>query len=365
MKKILMFCSLLILALGVGCQGQKRQVVTITPDNVDATTAIRDAIEELAECDEIVIELQKGLYRVNPDLAFEKYVAITNHGNGLKKIAFPISNHKKVKIEGNGATLIFNGQMMPFLFENCDRVEVSNLTINWDIPFTFLAEVLATNEAEGWREVRARGKEEGFSWSLKKGKIQFPDIDGFSYSSLGSTLAFDAQTKRPIVGALDIHSEPTKVELLSNGNLKIYEKLRQMPPVGSLLSSKGDRANDRYAPAFDFKECGNIILEGVTIHHALGMGFLFERSEDIIIRECKVCLEEGSQRVISSTADATHFANCRGDILIENSLFENMLDDGTNVHGTYVKVSEVVDPHTVRVAFHHFEQLGFKFAEES
>ena len=37
-----------------------------------------------------------------------------------------------------------------------------------------------------------------------------------------------------------------------------------------------------------------------------------------------------TQRVISTTADATHFVNCKGDILIENCRFENMLDDGTN-----------------------------------
>ncbi|MFR9495990.1 MAG: right-handed parallel beta-helix repeat-containing protein [Rikenellaceae bacterium] len=362
MKKFLHLLLLLPLALGSSCQ-DKSQTITIASTEADATRLIREAIESAASCDVLTLVLESGVYYFTPELAFEKYAPITNHGNGLKKIAFPISNHKKVVIEGNGAKLIFHGQMMPFLFEDCDNVEVRNLTIDWDTPFTFLGEVVATSAKEGWREIKPRTEEDGFSWSLKNGQILFPNIDGFNYECLGSTLAFDATTKRPIAGALDLHSEPTKVEMLNNGNLKIYEKLRQMPPVGSMLSSKGDRANDRYAPAFDFKECRNILLEGVTIHHALGMGFLFERSEDITIKECQIRLAEGSQRVISSTADATHFANCRGDILVEDCLFENMLDDGTNVHGTYVKVTEVVDPNTVRVAFHHFEQLGFKFAD--
>lgn len=39
-----------------------------------------------------------------------------------------------------------------------------------------------------------------------------------------------------------------------------------------------------------------------------------------------------------------------------------MLDDGTNVHGTYVEVDKVIDDHTVRVVLKHFEQSGFKFA---
>lgn len=354
---------LLSLTLAVGCQSATSTEIVLKPSSEDMTTSLRNEIEKFSGSSELVIRLEEGTYRFNPELAYEKYEPITNHGNGVKRIAFPLSGFKKVTIEGNGAKLLFHGQMMPFLFEGCENVEVHDLTIDWDIPFTFLAEVVATNAKEGWREVRPRDAKDGFSWRLQRGKILYPNIDGFNYAYLGSTLAFDAETKRPVVGVLDLHSEPTNVEKLKNGNLKIYEKLRQMPPVGSLLSSKGDREHDRYAPAFDFKECSNILLKGVTIHHALGMGFLFERSENITISGCEIRLAEGSKRVISSTADATHFANCKGDILIENCRFENMLDDGTNVHGTYVEVTEVVDPSTVRVAFKHFEQLGFKFAD--
>ncbi len=367
MKKILQILSFAALIFGVGCndcsvEATSREI-TIEPVEGDVTYQLRCAIEAVGECDELTIKLTDGTYKFSPDLAFEKYAPITNHGNGVKRIAFPLNGYKKVTIEGNGAKLLFHGQMMPFLFEGCDNVEVRDLTIDWDTPFTFLAEVIETNAKEGWRVVRPRTAEDGFSWTLKGGKIQYPNIDGFNYSYLGSTLAFDAETKRPVVGVLDLHSEPTKVVELKNGDLKIYERLRQMPPVGSLLSSKGDREHDRYAPAFDFKECSNILLDGITIHHALGMGFLFERSEDITIKDSKIVLSEGSKRVIASTADATHFANCRGEILIEGCRFENMLDDGTNVHGTYVEVTEVVDPTTVRVAFQHFEQMGFNFAE--
>ncbi|MFR9497941.1 MAG: right-handed parallel beta-helix repeat-containing protein, partial [Rikenellaceae bacterium] len=210
MIKILKLFSFLLLSSVVSLQDGAAQVVRIPCSDADATTSIREAIEAAAYQDEIIIELEEGTYLLNPDLAFEKYAPITNHGNGLKKIAFPISGYKKVVIEGNGAKLIFHGQMMPFLFEDCENIEVRNLTINWDIPFTFLAEVVATSSEEGWREVKPRGADDGFSWRLSKGEILFPDVDGFSYSHLGSTLAFDAQTKRPIEGVLDLHSEPTR-----------------------------------------------------------------------------------------------------------------------------------------------------------
>lgn len=132
--------------------------------------------------------------------------------------------------------------------------------------------------------------------------------------------------------------------------------------MGSILHSKGDHDHNRYAPAFQITSSKNIQLDHITVHHALGMGFLFERTENINITHCGIYVREGSDRVVSTIADATHFANCKGDILIENSTFKHMLDDGTNVHGTYVVVDKVIDEHTVRVALQHFEQMGFEFA---
>ncbi len=336
-----------------------QEIINIPLQDGDATWSIRKAIEN-AKTDDIKINLQKGTYFCKPDYATEKYCAITNHGNGIKKIIFPIKGFKKVELEGNGATILCHGQLFPFLFEECNNVKISGVTVNWDIPFTFLGEVIAINPKEGWREIKPM--REGFSWKLEKNKIMFPNIDGFNYSILGSTLPFDKTTKKVVTGAQDMHSDPTKVIELPNGNLRIYEKQKYYPPIGSLLSSKGDREKDRYAPAFDFKECQNININNVTVHHALGMAYLFERSEDIKVLNSKVVLPPNTNRVISSTADATHFANCKGDILIEGCRFENMLDDGTNVHGTYVEVNKIIDSRTIRVKLKHFEQLGFKFA---
>lgn len=336
--------------------------IVIEPTGEDMTPMIREILENSIERD-IILEFKKGEYKFLPDYATGKYLNITNHGNGYKKIIFNFEKFRSVTIKGNGSEFIFHGQSMPFFFEECESVNISGLTIDWDIPFTFLGKVIAINEKEGWRDIKP--KTEGFSWAVKKGRLEFPNIDGFSYAYPGSTLAFDAKEKRPVHGAWDINSNPRWVEELPNGNLRFHEHLNHYPPIGSLLSSKGNREHDRYAPAFEFKSSSNILLENIIIHHALGMGFLFERSENIQILNSGVHLREGSNRVISSTADATHFANCRGSILIENCRFENMLDDGTNVRGTYAVIDEIIDNKTVRTKFMHFEQLGFEFVAPS
>ncbi len=358
MKK-LKIISLSLLAL-IASSLNATQIIKLSPSAEDMTPVVRQALENTNDKD-LKIILEKGTYKFRPDYAFEKYCTITNHGNGLKRIAFYLEGFNSVEIEGNGSELIFHGQMAPFQFIDCREIKAHNLSIDWDIPFTFVGEVVAVNEEEGWREIMPY--REGFSWEVKKDVLYFPNVDGFNYQYLGSTLPFDKKEKRVVHGGLDQHSRPTKVVELPNGNLKIYEHMKHFPPVGSVLNSKGDRHNDRYAPAFQVKYSENVTFDNLVVHHALGMGYLFERTDGIKITNSGVYLNEPTQRVVSSTADATHFANCKGEVLIENCRFENMLDDGTNVHGTYVMVDEVINAKTVRVELMHFEQLGFKFAE--
>lgn len=337
-----------------------KQVIKLSPTAEDMTPVVREAIESINDKD-VKIILEKGTYKFLPNYALDQYCTITNHGNGLKKIAFLLEGLNSIEIEGNGSELIFHGQMAPFQFIDCREVKTQNLSIDWDIPYTFVGEVIAINKEEGWRDIMPY--REGFNWEVKKGVLYFPNVDGFNYQYLGSTLPFDKEEKRVVHGGQDQHSRPTKVVELKNGNLRIYENLKYFPPVGSVVNSKGDRHNDRYAPAFQVKYSDNVTFDNVIVHHALGMGYLFERTDGIKILNSGVYLNEPTKRVVSSTADATHFANCKGDILIENCRFENMLDDGTNVHGTYVMVDEIIDAKTVRVELKHFEQLGFRFAE--
>ena len=45
-------------------------------------------------------------------------------------------------------------------------------------------------------------------------------------------------------------------------------------------------------------------------------------------------------------------------------MFENMLDDATNIHGTYVRVNKIIDDYTLAVETYHPHQNGYLFGEE-
>ncbi|UZO82212.1 right-handed parallel beta-helix repeat-containing protein [Aquimarina sp. ERC-38] len=356
-KNFLVFTILFVSLKTIAIQAQK--TIEIKHSEKDMTLVIREALENVKEKN-LKLVFEKGIYKFLPEYALSKYSFITNHGNGYKRIIFRFEDFDTIDIEGNGSEFIFNGLTAPFQFENCKKITIKNLTIDWDIPLIFQAEVTAVNEQAGYFD--AIPFKDGYNWLYKNDKISFPDINDFSFKSFGHAHCFDKETKATAHGAWGLHLNSTKIEKLDGGVFRFYEKLKHYPPVGCILAAKGEKELNRYAPAFQTQNSANILIDQVIIHHALGMGFLFERTENIKITNSGVYTRDGSDRYISSTADATHFANCKGDILIENCRIEGMLDDGTNVHGTYVTVNKIIDEYTVRVAFQHFEQMGFEFA---
>lgn len=353
--------ALLIMFMIVAFSAKALETIHIKYSKNDITSTVREAIN-CAKTKEIKIVFEKGIYNFLTEYAHTRFSYITNHGNGYKNVAFRFDGFNAIEIDGNGSEFIFHGRFAPFQFENCKNINLKNITIDWDIPYIFQARVLSTNKKEGYMDVKPLV--DGYSWKFKDDKITFPNINEFNFHELGHTHCFNPKTKSTFYGSFGLHLNPKKVEKLGKGVFRFYERLRKFPPVGSIVAAKGGKYLNRYAPAFQTQECKNVVFDKVIIHHALGMGFLFERTEDIKIINSGVYTRDGSDRYISSTADATHFANCKGDILVENCRIEGMLDDGTNVHGTYVKVDEVVDQYSVRVALHHFEQKGFKFADK-
>ena len=68
--------------------------------------------------------------------------------------------------------------------------------------------------------------------------------------------------------------------------------------------------------------------------------------------------------MITISADATHFVDCKGTVILEDCVFESMLDDATNIHGVYMKLDSLVSGTVFRASFGHFQQEGNHFADE-
>lgn len=254
--------------------------------------------------------------------------------------------------------------ILPFYIFNSKNIHISGISIDWQAPLYIQGEILGYSEEDGYYDVRLH--KEGYDWEISRyGYLKFPTYS--PYSTVGESLVFDKERNAPIYGSnkYDIHrkGEDVVTTRLDDGTIRIHEKLKNYPPIGSIINFKGPNGENRYSPAFYAKNSTDIKLDDINIFHAPGMGILCEKVENAYFDKINIVVPKDSDRTVSVTADATHFCNCKGEVIIENSIFENMLDDGTNVHGTYVEVAEILDERTIRTKLHHPQQGGFIFAE--
>jgi hypothetical protein len=169
-------------------------------------------------------------------------------------------------------------------------------------------------------------------------------------------LEFDATRHEPAQTGRDyLNVQNMMVKELKAGVVRIFfPKLN-----GTVGNTMVFNATDRLVPAFTISDSKDVDFSGLTIFHAGGVGIIAQRSNNIMVDKVKVVAPAG--RMVSTVADATHFVNCGGKITLQNSVFESMMDDATNIHGIYVKIIKIISPKEVLVKLIHYQQFGFDF----
>lgn len=118
----------------------------------------------------------------------------------------------------------------------------------------------------------------------------------------------------------------------------------------------------RPTPGIFLSQDVNTTLENIKVHYAEGMGLLAQVCENITLDKFQVCLKgDDDPRYFTTQADATHFSGCKGKIISRNGLYEGMMDDAINVHGTYLKVVSRADDHTLVGRYMHDQSWGFEW----
>lgn len=357
----------MLVAITSSCLGQtnttKHYVFEALDNDEDFTSKVFEVLHNAKEL-ECTIEFKTGTYNFYPEKAYEKYVKISNNDNALRKFIFALEGRKNMTINGNGSTFVFHGSVIPFLIENSTNVKIENLNIEYDFPFDFEGVVVANNQEEKTFDLKIH---EDNKYRIKDDILYF---SGYDWEiGLGENIVYNATTKSPEYYTShyehDFHKNFLKAQSLDDRIVR-FSNLNavKVPPVGSIYSDKGPHGENRNIVGFRVYKSKNLELNNINVYHAGAMALIAEKTETISLNKFNVILKEESSRVISATADATHFINCKGEITINNCRFENMLDDATNVHGTYMINNEVIDSVTVAVKFGHFQQQGFDFAEK-
>lgn len=379
----------LLLMTASSC-GNKETVVYASDygleEGIDNTQAIARALDACRIRKATKLVIPDGQYDIYPDKAGQKYLNISNNDDGMKRIVFDLDGIKNLEIDGGGAQFICHDHMIPFSVVGCENVTLRNFSIDWDRPFYLQGQVTSVDRADNSFDMRILDE---CNWEIQGDKLRFSNKkgpvsnnwyfmappmqkDAVWYQDMYWNIWYDPDTKAPAycnelttrVSEWNFGLErPYSVSALGGNVVRIKDACEELPREGWILVCVGVLSKNRLSPAIYLSHSSDILVEDVTVHHAAGMALIAERCEDVTLSRYNVLLPEGSDRIVTSLADASHFVGCKGQIQLKDCVFENMLDDGTNVHGVYAEIAGVSDPHTFGMTRGHSQQQGFDFAQ--
>lgn len=313
-----------------------------------------------AECapeDSIILRFAKGKYFFHEAGAAVRTYYISNHDQtNPKKVGIDLEGFKHLTLDGNDAEFIFHGRMLPLALLNSANCTLRNFSIDFANPHISQIEVVENDAEKGITFVPAPW----VKWRISKDSVFEAYGDGWT-NHPGYGIAFERETRHIVYNTSDLPCPTKGLTTTADGKLLSpkWKDSRLVP--GTVIAMRGW---GRPAPGILLHHNRNTVLENVKVHYAEGMGLLAQLCENITLQGFGVCLKGADDpRYFTTQADATHFSGCKGKILSYDGLYEGMMDDAINVHGTYLKVVKRVDDHTLIGRYMHDQSWGFKWGE--
>ena len=363
MKRIILNLSLLILLMSA-CSGEKivkmrdYGIVPDTKENLspkmqEALVAIKQAYEGK----KVTLLFEPGQYDFHATDAVQKEYYVSNHDQpNPKAVGLVLEDWKCLTLDGAGADFIFHGRMLPLSLLRSENTVLKNFSIDFETPHIAQVEIVKSDaegtvfQIEPWVKARVG----------QNGHFENYDDTWRNYPQAG--IAFDGKTRHVVYKTSDLWCPTNETKQLDECTfLAPHWKDGRLVP-GTKVAM---RTWERPAPGIFLYMNKDTRLENVTVHYAEGMGLLAQICENITLEKFNVCLRgEDDPRYFTTQADATHFSACKGKIISCNGLYEGMMDDAINVHGTYLKIVKRLDDHTVVGRYMHPQAYGFYWGDK-
>lgn len=358
--KIHSIISLSLLTILSACC--KSVIISYDPEIEDYSPIVREILEANPKGN-LTLKFEEGTYPFYPEKCVDEYMVVSNNDNGQKHIAFNIKGMKDVKVMGRATVLQFHGMMVPFSINNSENVDLEGITIDWEDRFTMEATVTAVDVAERSFTMRILPD---VDYRIENGQFLYKGYDW--ELGLGENIIFDPSTRSPYYFTERYAHWPEKVlvaEELEPGLVKFSNVWSAaLPPIGGVWVDKGPYTQNRLCPGIILTDSEDVLIKDVHVLHAGAMALIAQYSKDIRVENYSTQQAEGNPRMVTASADATHFVDCAGKVELIGCQFESMLDDATNIHGTYMLVSSVPEPGKLTAQFGHCQQEGNHFADE-
>ena len=353
---------LLLLFFNVAiCSAKHHQISVkdfgLTPESKNASAHIVDIIASIKNIakkgDKVTLSFPKGVYNFHEEGSFERVYYISNHDqDNPKKVGIAIEDIDNFTLEGNGSDFIFHGRMIPLAILRCKNSTFKNFEIDFKNPHIAQSTIISS-DANGivfkpapWVEYKVENGAfitSGEGWT---GKVS-------------SGIAFDHKTRRIIYNTSDIGLNLTDLVQNTDGTIVAPNWKDNRLKDGNVIAM---RQWKRPTPGIFISHNKDTHILNVKVHYSEGMGLLAQMSENITLDGFGTCLRsDDDPRYFTTQADATHFSGCKGKILSINGLYEGMMDDAINVHGTYLKIVKIIDRNTVIARYMHSQSWGFEW----
>lgn len=322
----------------------------------DQSAAFRTAITALRKAPGSTLKLAKGEYHFHAAGALKRHFHISNHEQVLwHPVSIPLVDLHDVTIDGQDSLLLFHGMPQPILIMDSENITLRNLALDYAIPHHsqgILTEVTPEHYTVEIDPVK-------YPHEIREGWFTFTG-EGWETPDHGYGIIFDGETRAIVAGTSDYHYQGPLTKI-SEGKYQITKNLaKDGIKTGDAIVFRHNVWSNRPHPGIVLYRAKRTALHDVSIHSAHGMGLLAQRSKDIHIKGGGVFPREETGRFFSTNADATHFSNCKGLILAEDSRYEGMMDDAINVHATCLRIEELLEPNTLRCRYMHGQAVGFE-----
>ncbi len=318
----------------------------------DQTGALRKMIAEARAHPGSTLVFPKGEYHFYMNNALMMSFHASNHDQPVfHPVSVPLVDLNGVRLEGNGSVFLFHGKGMPFLLMDSSNVTLNNLAV--DFERAFYSEARITEATNDYTDVSIDAKK--YPYEIRNNRFSFIG-EGWK-QGVNTVMAFKKGTGYIAAGTSDL-SWSGHVDDLGGGKarLKWNLKARGLEPGDTLVLRSWGRPH----PGCVIYRSEKIVMNNFSIHQSLGMALLAQRSSDIVMNGGGIYMREGSGRVHSSGADATHFSNVKGLVKVENGRFVGMMDDAINVHATCLSIKQIKDGKTMLCEYKHGQAVGFE-----
>lgn len=280
-----------------------------------------------------------------------------------KRLAILLYGLKDITILGQGATLVMHGRIQPLTIDSCQNIDVQDLRIDWDKPLSADGEVVDRTEKGFIVQVDTTQ----YPYSVVKNRVIF-GAEGWS-APMFAMMEFRPRDEygiaviEPSTG--DSYSwDYANADAVDLGEGRIFfavgASAPNRPKLGNYVVM---RHNERAHAGIFVQNSKDVSFDRIRIYHTGGLGILCQYSENLTFRNSSVWPNIAKGRYLSGHDDGFHLMGCRGKIIIKTCQWQGLMDDPINIHGTSVRIVEILADNKIKCRFMQPQSVGMEWGQ--